>query len=80
MIENTQVTAHFRNSHHNIVVWNLVPTTHITDKVHKKACFYKANYVEMRNCLSKINWDDILQNKDVKKYVDCFYGGTKQCY
>ena len=24
------------------------------------------NYVGMRDCLSKINWDDILQNKDVE--------------
>ena len=38
----------------------------------KKPCFYKANYVEIRDCLSKINWDDILQNKDVKNMWTAF--------
>ena len=55
MAENTQVIEHFCNSDHNIVVWALVLTTHITDKMHKKPCFHKANYVEMRDCLIKIN-------------------------
>ena len=66
MVEYTQVIEHFCNSNHNIVVWDLVLTTHITDKIHKKTCFYKANYIGMRDYLSKINWDDILQNKDVE--------------
>ena len=66
MVENTYVIEHFCNSDHNIVVWDLVLTTHITDKMHKKICFYKANYVGMRDYVSKINLDDILQNKDVE--------------
>ena len=36
MVENTQVIEHFCNSDHNIVVWDLVLRTHITDKMHKK--------------------------------------------
>ena len=72
MVENTQVIEHFGNSDHNIVVWNLVLTTYITDKMHKKSCFYKANYVGMRDYLSKINWDDILQNKDVENMWTAF--------
>ena len=36
------------------------------DKMHKKRCFYKANYVGVMDCLSKINCDEVLQNKDVE--------------
>ena len=72
MVENIQVIEHFCNSDHNIIVWDLVLTTHIMDKMHKKQCFYKANYVEMRDCLSKINWDEVLQNKDVKNMWTAF--------
>ena len=35
MVENTQVIEHFCKSDHNIVVWDLVLTTQITDKIHK---------------------------------------------
>ena len=72
MVENTQVIEHFCNSDYNIVVWDLVITTNIIDKMHKKACVYKANYVGMRDYLSKINWDDILQNKDVEDMWTAF--------
>ena len=68
---------HFCNSDHNIVVWDLVLTTYITDKLHKNM-FYQANYFEMRDCLSKINWDEVLPNKDVE-ICELLYGGTKQC-
>ena len=66
MVENTQVIEHFCNSDHNLVIWDLVLTTHIPDKMHKKHVFLQSWDVGMRYCLSKINWDDILQNKDVK--------------
>ena len=33
---------------------------------------YKANYVGMRDCLSKINWDEVLQNKDVENMWTAF--------
>ena len=49
MVENTQVIEHFCNNDHNIVVWDLVLTTHITEKIHKKPYFYTANYVGMRD-------------------------------
>ena len=39
MVENTQ--EHFCNSDHNIVVWDLVLTTHTTDKMHKNHDFTK---------------------------------------
>ena len=35
MVENTQVIEHFCNNDHDIVVWDLVHTTHITDNMHK---------------------------------------------
>ena len=41
MVGNTQVIEHFCNSDHNIVVWDLVLTTHITDKMHKNHAFTK---------------------------------------
>ena len=41
IVENTQIIEHFCNSDHNIVVWDLVLITHITDKMHKKPCFTK---------------------------------------
>ena len=41
MVENSQVIENFCKSDHNIVVWDLVLTTHITDKMHKKHAFTK---------------------------------------
>ena len=40
--------------------------------MHKKNMLYKTNYDGMRYCLSKINWDDILQNKDVENMWTAF--------
>ena len=34
MVENIQVIELFCNSNHNIVVWDLVLTTHIMDNMH----------------------------------------------
>ena len=48
MVENTQVIEHFCNSDHNIVVWDLVLTSHITDKMHKKTMLLQ----------SKLCWDE----------------------
>ena len=46
VVENTQVMEHFCNCGHNILEWDLVLTTHITDKMHKNTCFYKACWDE----------------------------------
>ena len=48
MVENAQVIEHFCNSDHNIIVWDLVLTTYIAAKMHKKNMFLQ----------SKLCWDE----------------------
>lgn len=42
-------------------------------KKHIKPNFYKANYIAINNELSKINWHNILQNKNIDDAVELFY-------
>ena len=69
MATDVIVLDHLGNSDHNIVVWGLVcAMLRCTSKVPFRQC-HKADYVAMREWLSKVDWDREYKDLDVDEIL-----------
>ena len=67
MLENLLVNEHFSNIDHNVVTWDLISSTVVTDGYKKEYYAYNTgNYEYMNNYLKGINWVSELQELDVE--------------
>jgi hypothetical protein len=65
MVNDLQVLDHLGNSDHNMIVWDLVCSIHLSKSKVPYRQYHKANYEAMREWLSRIEWDKEFSDLDV---------------
>ena len=69
MVEDLKILEHFSTSDHNMVEFQLVLKTCVSNVVIYKYDFRRGDYDEIRNAITEVNWSKTFDGKD-----------TLQCY
>jgi hypothetical protein len=73
MIEELQVQEPFSTSDHCLVSFDLVAKTELNESKRLQYQMHKADFKNMRQFLSEVNWTELLQNKDTNGMWDAFH-------
>ena len=67
IIENIEMNDHFCDRDHIIIRWDLVRKTKIDELLHKRISLCKGHYIQMREHLRKVKFQDKLNIKRVEE-------------